>query len=128
MTDIKQILINLITNSIRYSINGGVIEIKIEINDSGEMIMSVSDQGIGIPKDRLGEAMQPFRQVHDPVQTMSYQGTGLGLPLAKAMVGLHQGEFRLDSEEGVGTWVTISFPKHRVRVLEHAPKENAHLI
>jgi PAS domain S-box-containing protein len=118
---IRQILINLLTNAIKYSHKSGLIEVSIQMTASGEMQMIVQDYGVGIPKDRIAEAMQPFGQIHDPIRTNDQQGTGLGLPLTKAMVELHGGMLGLESDAGKGTKVTITFPKERIR---HPARKN----
>jgi len=125
---VGQILINLVTNAVKHSKQGGLINVKAAINDREEMSIVVADKGVGIPKDRIQEAMEPFGQIHDPSQTSGYQGTGLGLPLAKAMAELHSGELLLNSEEGVGTTVTINFPKTRVMSTDNPPAgdQNSH--
>ncbi len=111
---LRQVLINILTNAVKYSDNGGEINLKAYIADDGELTMTISDTGVGIPQDRIAEAMEPFGQLNDPRISTKYQGTGLGLPLAKAMTELHGGALKLESEEGVGTTVTVSFPKSRV--------------
>lgn len=112
---VRQILINLITNAIKYTQKSGVIEVIARLNDDGEMLLVVKDNGVGIPKDRIKDAMQPFGQINDPTQTNNQQGTGLGLPLTKAMAELHGGKLWLESDTGQGATVTITFPKARVR-------------
>lgn len=113
---LRQIYINLITNSIKYSIKGGTITIQTQLNDKDEIEIIVEDHGVGIPADRIKDAIEPFGQIHDPsTHSEIYQGTGLGLPLAKAMVEMHGGDFRLQSIEGKGTIITTSFPKVRTR-------------
>ncbi|NQZ14502.1 MAG: PAS domain S-box protein [Alphaproteobacteria bacterium] len=112
---VRQILINIVTNAVKYSPDGGVITISGAQNDQGGLDVIVQDCGMGIPKDRIQEAMEPFGQTHDPIQSTPYQGTGLGLPLAKVMTEMHDGRLNLESKVGEGTSVTISFPKERVR-------------
>lgn len=119
---LRQILINLTTNAIKYSENGGTITVEVAPQTSGEMELIVTDQGVGIPADRIQEAMEPFGQVNDPTKATAYQGTGLGLPLAKAMVELHGGQFKLRSTEGKGTTVTAIFPKERVKAVSRQAK------
>ena len=116
---IRQILINLITNAVKYSTNGGLIKVETSNSDDNEIVITVSDQGVGIPADRLQEAMEPFGQIHDPAQSSAYQGTGLGLPLAKAMSEIHGGDLRLESKENEGTVVTVLFPPERARFTTH---------
>ncbi len=112
---VRQVLINLVSNAVKYSNNGGGIDVEATTNEAGAVILKVKDYGVGIPADQLEEVMQPFGQIHDPAQSASYQGTGLGLPLARAMVELHGGELSLDSIENEGTTVLVSFPVERSR-------------
>ena len=112
---IRQVLINLLTNAVKYSHAGGIITIKAGVDALEQIEIQVTDHGVGIPADRIQEAMEPFGQIHDPTKSSVFQGTGLGLPLAKAMVELHDGMLTLESEEGEGTVVTITFPKNRLR-------------
>lgn len=119
---VRQILINLVTNAVKYSSKGGIINVTPKIEKNGEMTVTVKDQGVGIPADRIQEAMEPFGQINEHTTSSVYQGTGLGLPLAKAMTEMHGGELRLTSEEGKGTTVTISFPASRVKPQKN--KEN----
>lgn len=112
---VRQILINLVTNAVKYSETGGRITVRAFLNESGNMDIVVQDTGVGIPADKIAEAMEPFSQVNDPVHARGFQGTGLGLPLAKAMTELHGGSLTLESEVNVGTTVTVRFPSDRVR-------------
>jgi len=113
---IRQVLINLITNSIKYSVHGGDITVRTHLNEKNEVEISIKDEGVGIPEDRLKDALEPFGQIHDPhTSDKAYQGTGLGLPLAKAMVEMHGGVFQIQSQEGKGTIVDISFSASRTR-------------
>ncbi len=112
---IRQILINLLTNAIKYSHKSGIIDVRAHIDAKKNMEIIVQDYGVGIPKDRIEEAMQPFGQIHDPTHSNSQQGTGLGLPLTKAMVELHGGRLELESDTGAGAKITIIFPRGRVR-------------
>ena len=113
---LRQVLMNLVTNSIKYSVNGGTITIETRTNHKDEIELVVIDQGVGIPENRIKDAMEPFGQIHDPhTHSEVYQGTGLGLPLAKAMVEMHGGVFTLKSVEGEGTTVIASFSVGRTR-------------
>lgn len=111
---VRQILINLLTNAVKYSESDSVITVKASIAPDGDMLLVIADTGVGIPKDRIAEAMEPFGQLKDPRISTKYQGTGLGLPLAKAMAELHGGTLSVESDTGMGTRVSVYFPKNRV--------------
>lgn len=113
---VRQILINLITNALKYSDKSGSIDVIAAMDAQSNMLLTVRDYGVGIPKERIQEAMQPFGQIHDPTRSNTQQGTGLGLPLTKAMAELHGGRLTLESDTGQGTTVTIRFPRTRVRL------------
>lgn len=111
---VRQVMINLVGNSVKYSRTNGTISIMAHRTESGALRLIVKDTGIGIPKSRIKEALEPFGQVSLPHDSHSIQGTGLGLPLAKAMVELHGGTLELESDVGVGTTVTVEFPSSRM--------------
>ncbi len=111
---IRQVLINLVSNAIKFSKEGDKIYIKALIQKDGDMLISVKDEGIGMPADKIQEALEPFGQITNSQHAKEQQGTGLGLPLAKAMVELHGGVLKLKSGEGLGTTVTVIFPQRRV--------------
>ncbi len=112
----RQVLINLITNAIKFSPAGAVIYVRAFLDDKGRMVIQVQDQGVGIHADKIERALEPFGQVNDgPLRRdVAQQGTGLGLPLAKAMIEMHGGKFNLSSEVDVGTVVSFSLPSTRV--------------
>lgn len=111
---IRQILINIVGNAVKYSRSGGTIDVGASVDDNGALRIVVKDTGIGIPKDRIKEALEPFGQVSKPPESGNHQGTGLGLPLAKAMAELHGGDLMLESDVGKGTTVTIELPAERL--------------
>jgi PAS domain S-box-containing protein len=110
---LKQILLNLLTNSVKFTPPGGTIEIAGRLTDIGDFLITVTDSGIGIAVDNIATALAPFGQV-DSKLARKYEGTGLGLPLSNAMVKLHGGELTIDSVVGEGTTVTIRLPASRV--------------
>jgi two-component system cell cycle sensor histidine kinase PleC len=112
---VRQILINLITNAIKYSDKSGTVDVTAKMDEYGQMLLIIQDYGVGIPRERIKDAMEPFGQIHDPIRSHAHQGTGLGLPLTKAMAELHDAKFTLESDEGQGAKVTVRFPAHRVR-------------
>ncbi len=111
---IRQVLINLATNAVKFSNKGGRICVRAALLEDGRMEIVVEDDGMGIPPDKIKRAMEPFGQVADNPEDSRHQGTGLGLPLAKAMVEMHGGEMDLDSVVGEGTEVFVRLPRGRV--------------
>lgn len=111
---LRQVLINLVTNAVKFSNPGGDIRIQVGLVEDGNMQILVSDDGIGIPKDKIKQAMEPFGQVIEAAEHSQQQGTGLGLPLAKAMVELHDGKISLKSDVNQGTSVYIQLPAYRI--------------
>ncbi|MGH1455265.1 MAG: PAS domain-containing sensor histidine kinase [Alphaproteobacteria bacterium] len=112
---IRQVIINLISNAIKFSSAGADIKLTAGICGYGVKI-SVIDQGVGISKDKIEQALEPFGQVSDSPERRdnTNQGTGLGLPLAKAMVEMHGGDFFIESVLGEGTTVSMVLPKSRL--------------
>jgi signal transduction histidine kinase len=109
---VKQVLLNLLSNAVKFTRPGGRITVALETDGAGAVTMSVADTGIGIAGDQLATALAPFSQV-DSALNRKFEGTGLGLPLAKALVELHQGKFQIESAPGRGTTVCIVFPAAR---------------
>lgn len=113
----RQSLINLIANAIKYSPQNGVITVRSFIErESGELVISVEDQGQGISENKIQQALEPFGQVDNnpSMRSDDQQGTGLGLPIAKAMIEMHGGRLEINSVVGQGTCVKIVLPKERV--------------
>jgi cell cycle sensor histidine kinase DivJ len=105
---LQQVLINLAGNAIKFTDAGGVVAVDAT-TDGRNLVISVSDTGIGIPSDKLALIGKPFMQVQNDY-TRRYDGTGLGLALVKGLVALHGGSFDIESEEGVGTVITVKVP------------------
>jgi len=110
---LKQMVLNLLSNAIKFTPEGGRVTIGAERRGDGRMAMTVSDTGIGIASQDIGKVLSPFGQV-DSAFSRRHEGTGLGLPLVKAMIELHGGMLTLQSEVGVGTTATLAFPAERV--------------
>jgi PAS domain S-box-containing protein len=109
---LKQVMINLLGNAIKFTPQGGSIVVEAKPVLSGRLMVRVIDSGIGIAERDIPRALAPFTQV-DSVVARRYQGSGLGLPLAKAFVELHGGNLELSSILGKGTTVTLYFPFSR---------------
>lgn len=110
---IKQIALNLLSNAIRYTPSGGQIVVSTSYEASGNVVIRIRDTGIGMNRKELEQAMKPFGQV-GPGPRQRGDGTGLGLPLTKAMVEANRAQFDIISAPGEGTLVSISFPPQRV--------------
>jgi len=111
---IKQVILNLLTNAIKFTERGGIAEITARIEADGQFAIAVRDTGIGMTREEVSIALEPFRQV-DSNLARKYEGTGLGLPLTRALVELHGGKISIESERGRGTTVTCRFPADRAR-------------
>lgn len=109
---LKQVLLNLVGNAIKFTLDGGQITLSARSDRAGWVEIEVIDTGIGMTEDEIALAFQPFRQIESS-HTRNYQGTGLGLTLAKALVELHDGRLLIDSKKGAGTRVIVSVPPHR---------------
>lgn len=105
---LTQVLDNIISNALKYSPEGGKITFKM-VEEEEMIIISVSDEGVGIPKDNLEKIFERFYRV-DKARTRKLGGTGLGLAIAKEMVEAHGGKIWAESVEGKGTTVAFSLP------------------
>jgi signal transduction histidine kinase len=112
-TRLKQILINLLSNAVKFTPQGGQVTLTAALTADGELMFSVRDTGIGMSEQDVEVALQPFRQIDNSL-SRRYEGTGLGLPLAKALVDLHGGRLAIASQPGSGTEVRITLPAARL--------------
>jgi signal transduction histidine kinase len=121
----KQVLLNLVNNAVKFTSPGGRIEIAGRFDRGTGLTVTVSDTGIGIPPRDLARVLEPFEQAGSPF-TRPGQGTGLGLPLVKAIMERHGGTIEIVSEVGAGTRVRVTFPPRRaVRKRSPAPSRSA---
>ena len=104
---VERILYNLIENAAKYSPPGSEISIKI-VYQKDAVTISVHDQGMGIPKDRIGELFEPFQRLVD--HSESAKGLGLGLVVVKRLVEAHGGNISVQSEQGKGSTFTFTLP------------------
>ena len=110
---IKQIMINLISNAVKFTENGGTITVEAEARADIGVAIRVTDTGIGIAPENILKVFRPFEQVDNSL-SRSHEGTGLGLPLTRSLVELHGGTLDLESQLGIGTTVTVRLPAHRL--------------
>jgi signal transduction histidine kinase len=109
---IKQILINLASNAVKFTPVGGHVRVSAQLTDAG-LALAVSDSGIGIAADDIPKVLKRFGQV-DSHMARKCEGTGLGLPLSKQLAELHGGNLVLESILGTGTTVTVNLPRNRL--------------
>jgi PAS domain S-box-containing protein len=108
----RQILLNLLSNAVKFTRAGGQVIVATALEDSGEVVVRIRDTGIGMSEKDVETAMKPFRQV--ATSGRQREGTGLGLPLTKALVEANRASFAIDSVPNQGTLVRITFPTTRV--------------
>ncbi len=108
----KQILINLLSNAVKFSREKTTVRVDVTETQTALRI-AVIDQGIGMAPEDIPEALEPFRQI-DGTLTRTYEGTGLGLPLARRLTELHGGELTIESARGEGTSVFVDLPLERI--------------
>ncbi len=106
---LKQILINLLNNAVKFTPQGGRLGLRVT-DESDDILFTVWDNGIGIPAEDQNRIFQPFVQIESSLNR-SYEGTGLGLALVARLTKLHGGNIDLDSLPGQGTKITVSLPK-----------------
>ena len=121
---LKQVVLNVLSNAVKFTPAGGRVRVTIEGTAAGGLAIVVTDTGIGMRRQDIATALTPFRQL-DSGLNRRHEGTGLGLPLAKTLTELHRGWLEIDSEPGVGTTVRIHLPRERVVPDEHAAKVRA---
>ncbi len=122
---VRQIVLNLLSNSIKFTPQGGEIWLKVGWTASGGQYISVKDTGSGIAEDEIPIVLASFGQGSNSIKSAE-QGAGLGLPIAKSLIDMHGGTFTLKSKLRIGTEVIVTFPPERVMsalapVAEEAP-------
>ncbi|MDG1709144.1 MAG: PAS domain-containing protein, partial [Emcibacteraceae bacterium] len=105
---LKQIFINIMNNSVKFTENGGKISLNAQTDENSHIII-IEDNGQGIPEDKMETVLNPFSRVeNDPYRTQ--EGKGLGLAIVKSLMSLHNGTIEIESEYGIGTKVILTFP------------------
>ena len=105
---LKQILLNLLSNAVKFTPAGGNVRVDARRVDDLVAVV-ITDTGIGMRPDEIGVALEPFRQLESPL-SRRYEGTGLGLPIAKRLTEALGGQLVIESAEGAGTKVTVMLP------------------
>jgi len=110
---VRQIALNLLSNSIKFTGAGGQVIVSTAINDDNEVVLRVRDTGVGMSEKELQTALEPFRQLATSAR-WGASGTGLGLPITKALAEANHARFRITSQVQDGTLVEVAFPATRV--------------
>ncbi|MDQ6435161.1 histidine kinase dimerization/phospho-acceptor domain-containing protein [Mesorhizobium sp. LHD-90] len=110
---VRQIALNLLSNAVRYTQAGGQVIVSTSYEPSGDVVMRVRDTGVGMTQAEIEQALKPFKQIN-ALKRARGDGTGLGLPLTKAMVEANRARFTINSTPGEGTLVEVTFPSTRV--------------
>jgi PAS domain S-box-containing protein len=110
---LRQVLLNLLSNAMKFSNPGGAIAVRARLLAAGDFVIEIHDHGAGMSKDEIAIALERFGQV-DAGLERRHEGTGLGLPLARSLIELHGGTLHIESEKGRGTTAIITLPAGRV--------------
>jgi signal transduction histidine kinase len=110
---LRQVLLNLMANAVRYTHRGDTVALAAARDADGGVVVSVSDNGPGIPADELARVLEPFQRGAEAT-ARGQEGTGLGLPISRRLVELHGGTLRLESTPGDGTRAIVVLPASRV--------------
>ena len=109
---VKQMMLNLLSNAVKFTPKDGDVSISAKDETDGSVAIVITDSGIGIAEDDMKKVLAPFGQV-DSVLSREHEGTGLGVPLVKAMIELHGGTLTFESTIDIGSVVTLRFPPAR---------------
>ncbi len=107
-----QIFINLLSNAVKFTPDRGRIEISARLDETGGIVVSFADSGIGMRDEDIQRALEPYRQVESD-QADQQEGTGLGLALCQRFMQLFDGTLKIASQQDIGTTVTLIFPAER---------------
>ncbi|MBV8650588.1 MAG: hypothetical protein JO255_03915, partial [Alphaproteobacteria bacterium] len=116
---LRQMVLNLLINAIKYTPSGGQVGLRLGLARNGELHIAISDTGIGMAEDDIPVALTPFGQI-EAGKSLSREGAGLGLALTKHLIEIHGGSLRLESTPHQGTTATLCFPAERVTQVKRA--------
>ncbi|MDE2116136.1 MAG: ATP-binding protein, partial [Hyphomicrobiales bacterium] len=108
---LRQIIINILSNAVKFNVHGGQVIVATALTDSGHAVIRVRDTGSGMNEHEISTAMEPFRRLQN---TQNVGGTGLGLPITKALVEANRASLTIKSKKDEGTLVEVTFPPTRV--------------
>jgi signal transduction histidine kinase len=110
---VKQMLVNLLANGIKFTLSGGEVRLSVRFNTEGELALAVVDTGVGMSTREIEDSVVPFVQVDSRLARRT-PGLGLGLPIAKRLIEMHDGRLLIESLPGKGTTATLFFPATRL--------------
>ena len=113
---IIQMVFNILSNAIKFTPNNGTVCVSVRATND-EMVISIKDTGIGIPADKISVVVEPFAQTDSNPHT-AQKGSGLGLSIVKSLIEAHDGSLKIESELGIGTTVTLTFPFQKTNFVE----------
>ena len=113
---LRQVMQSLLGNAVKFTPDGGSVSVRSFVDPDGCTTIEVEDDGVGIAADQHDSALQPFGRVAATVGNRARAGNGVGLPLARTLMRMHDGTLSLDSAPGDGTRVTLRFPANRRRL------------
>ena len=108
----RQVLLNILTNAAKFTGEGGSVQVTARRTATG-MTIHIADTGVGIPGSDIAGVLRPYRSSRS-VKDHQHEGTGLGLPISKALMEMHDGQLTIDSTPGVGTTVCLTLPLERL--------------
>ena len=111
---INQMMLNIVSNAVKFSPEGGTIEMSGEISDRGDLVIAIRDHGCGIAEEDIDTVLKPFGQAAG-TYARNHGGTGLGLPISRSLAEMHGGSLKIASVQGEGTKVMMIFPAERVK-------------
>ena len=114
---VKQVLLNILANAVKFTDRGGRVRVSVYAEPGGPLLIAIADNGIGIPRECIEKVAEPFYQVDSSLQR-HHEGLGLGLAIVRDLMALLEGQVSIDSEPGLGTTVTLSFPASRLLTAE----------
>ncbi len=124
VTRLKQVIINLLSNAHKFTPEGGRIVLAATASANDTVTIAIQDTGIGMSGEQIAVALTPFGQIRSG-HTRAHEGTGLGLPIAKALIEQHRGRFYINSVENGGTTIAFTLPGDPGRIAESPAKEGA---
>jgi signal transduction histidine kinase len=108
---LKQIILNLLTNAIKYTPHGGRVTSQVSVGAKGCLCITIADTGVGIAPENIDKVLSEYGQAEHGLDHV-VEGTGLGLPITKKLVELHGGKLTIESVLGEGTTVSVCLPPH----------------